>query len=547
MTLVTDSVLEASIRKRLKPFLTGDDARSYAARYMHDKCFSKFIGNGGQDGKDRALMKFLLTCERVRSISLTPETFVDEYLIGHFRDRCRNFFDGISPDELSLDNLHQLGGVGPGASVGTRHTDFYRKLYLGPQSCTSLDVYHAYLRGSRSNPLCFSAAKAASKFGVTVDRSSRLSFVEKNVTEHRTIATEPSINMFYQLAVGKVIEKRLKQVYAWDKKLTPAVNRESAFIGSIDNSLATVDLSSASDSISLQLCKMALPGYLNELLELFRCEYTKLPDGRVLKLPMISTMGNGWTFHLMTALLYCACHAVCDVFGSSGDLSRVSVFGDDIIIPSELTRWLYRLLDRLGFVVNTEKSFSDGLFRESCGHDFYQGHYVRPVFVRRLDTEASRYVAANRLLEWSCFHDIDLTPCIRLLKNSTRGFIVPRHYDYASGLRVSSVSARSKLIKGGVWRFKCLMPSLQPLHVDRDGKVGEFDISSAGNPDGAYVSLIGGYLRNGSLMLRPKDVTWRLANKMTPNWDYVNLPRIPGWDERADLNWKVKADLIFTD
>jgi hypothetical protein len=36
-------------------------------------------------------------------------------------------------------------------------------------------------------------------------------------------------------------------------------------------------------------------------------------------------------------------------------------------------------------VVNEEKSFSKGPFRESCGSDYFEGHNVRPYFVRKSD------------------------------------------------------------------------------------------------------------------------------------------------------------------
>jgi len=58
------------------------------------------------------------------------------------------------------------------------------------------------------------------------------------------------------------------------------------------------------------------------------------------------------------------------------------VYGDDIVIPVEFASEYPRMLEAVGLLVNEDKSFSTGLFRESCGVDVYGGHDVTPVKLR---------------------------------------------------------------------------------------------------------------------------------------------------------------------
>jgi len=62
---------------------------------------------------------------------------------------------------------------------------------------------------------------------------------------------------------------------------------------------------------------------------------------------------------------------------------KVRVYGDDIIVPVEFVRTVISSLESFGIRVNRTKSFWTGRFRESCGKEFYDGHDVSIVRVRR--------------------------------------------------------------------------------------------------------------------------------------------------------------------
>jgi hypothetical protein len=71
-------------------------------------------------------------------------------------------------------------------------------------------------------------------------------------------------------------------------------------------------------------------------------------------------------------------------FATSDAARSVRVFGDDIIVPGVNSDDVKLLLTACHLVVNDDKSFSHGLFRESCGMDAFSGSDVTPAYVRKL-------------------------------------------------------------------------------------------------------------------------------------------------------------------
>jgi hypothetical protein len=186
---------------------------------------------------------------------------------------------------------------------------------------------------------------------------SRFSTVPKNNSVDRPINLEPFGNMVVQRSIGTALRSVLARE-GLDLDHTADVHR----IRISDSTVATIDLKNASDSISLALCRSILPKNFMSLLEKARSEFLLGPDGLAYPMKKISSMGNGFTFELMTMILYALCQTLDD---------KSSVFGDDIIIIKTVAPQIIRLLNEVGFVVNVEKSFIDGPFRESCGANYH--------------------------------------------------------------------------------------------------------------------------------------------------------------------------------
>jgi len=101
-------------------------------------------------------------------------------------------------------------------------------------------------------------------------------------------------------------------------------------------------------------------------------------DGEVVDLSMHSSMGNGYTFPLETAIFFAVVASCVPVY----DRHLANCYGDDIICPQYAALDVIERLEYLGFEVNRRKTHLAGEFFESCGADFFRGVNVRPMYMR---------------------------------------------------------------------------------------------------------------------------------------------------------------------
>lgn len=237
---------------------------------------------------------------------------------------------------------------------------------------------------------------------VEVVRGSEYFTVPKTATTLRGACKEPELNMFCQKAIGSMIRSRLRRV-GIDLN-DQGRNRSLALEGSLTGLLATIDLKNASDSVALR-CLDLLPEDWRRYINMTRSEEVLLPNGKWHRLAKVSSMGNGFTFELESLIFWAITSSCVDLLGCLD--RRVGVYGDDIIVTSEAATSVIGSLSYLGFVTNSEKTFYEGYFRESCGGHFHSGRDVTPFFMRRglLDLE-DRYHFLNSLNRW--LHDDDL-------------------------------------------------------------------------------------------------------------------------------------------
>lgn len=201
--------------------------------------------------------------------------------------------------------------------------------------------------------------------------------VPKNAKTDRTIAVEPGGNSWIQSGIGKSIRRRLRfSGYNLDSDLK---NQRGAYIGSIDDSLATIDFKAASDTISIETVRLLLPTRWFDVLDAARSRLYTL-NKRPAVSHKFSTMGNGFTFELESLIFLAIGLACCDSLGL--DDEAVSIFGDDLVVPVECVPELTKMCTFLGFTINTDKSFSAGPFRESCGSYYFNGVDVKPIFLK---------------------------------------------------------------------------------------------------------------------------------------------------------------------
>jgi hypothetical protein len=143
--------------------------------------------------------------------------------------------------------------------------------------------------------------------------------------------------------------------------------------------LATLDLKDASDRLRLDVVKRLFPENWAEALEACRSGQTELPDGRLVTLNKHAPMGSAVCFPVMALVIWSLLTAIAP----KQERKLILVYGDDIIVPCHMAKAAIAVLESVGLMVNTSKSFTQGPFRESCGKEYFLGQDVTPVRLRQ--------------------------------------------------------------------------------------------------------------------------------------------------------------------
>ena len=551
-------------------FYPGISQRQVAMSSLASSLLKKFHNDEASDDRDSKALALFLKCNEKCRLSgpLVPRRLDEEYVLGELKSLIYDFFNPPhrlvlsesceppfaqvpikrEPFLLNLDDIATHFGLGSGSNIGVSSTDFYTKYVNSSMSHTNVLLPSLFRQAiSRDKFWPDVEVYRAKIFGSDIVRGNRLSFVPKSRVISRTICTEPLLNMFFQKGIGGVLQSRLKEVCGIDLSKQPDKNAILARIGSETGKFGTIDLSSASDSISISLLKELLQPHDLDWLMRCRSPLTILPDGREIELHMISSMGNGFTFPLQTVIFSClvravykvACIPTCHPRGRS--LGNYGVFGDDIIVDYRVYDLVCRCLNLLGFTVNSDKSFNEGLFRESCGHDFYSGYNVRGVYLKTLLDANDIYSAINRLNRWSATHGIFLTRTIKRLRHGCRFIGVP--YDEAddSGIKVPESLLRSarrdcngaiKYLASVVSPRSVLIPPVSAdgiIHPDDLKRIRRFLPDFNYSSDGLLFCFLAGWLRSSSRSTFGALIGLRVSRPRA-----VLRRRVcPGWDSRA--------------
>lgn len=530
----------------------------FACRNMRRTLLSKFADDGLATADQAAIDLFLVNNERVRSVQLPslglhPSQDCDPQMhriLTDIREHLWRFFHydraGLDP-VLTVEEILFNGDFGPGASQDASGTDFVAKIGCSTMSYSSGYWLEAWKHLACSNPTtCRCENHRDLLCGARRRRSSKLNCVPKKAEISRTIATENLLDMYVQKGIGKLISDRLASVHSLDLTDQPAINRTLARIGSWEGGFGTIDLSMASDSISLQLLRALFPRNVAEILLSASVRYTLLPDGREVELGMVSTMGNGFTFPLQTLLFTEVVKAVyrelrIDILDARrgyrhdtpvgcfvADFERLpnwAVFGDDIIVDDEAYHLVVAVLSQLGFVVNNEKSYSEGPFRESCGGDYYHGHQVRGVYIKTLKTPHDFDIAFNLVYEWCCDHGVHLKRVLSYLYQRSTKVEVPLWSDVDHGVRTPFSLVTLDMVFNGSRRWHqvyglCGSLAYQGWRARSKKFRYSEEVDRIGLLDAAhYLAFLKGVLRDGVVSVRETRASYTKRWIVIPNWD----------------------------
>lgn len=256
----------------------------------------------------------------------------------------------------------------------------------------------------------------------SLTKSSIGTVVPKDATVDRFIAVEPLGNSMVQQGIASMLAHYLRkwQIYLENQNRNRELARRASTIGFSTDGWATIDLSSASDTIVYELVKYLLPEGWFKLLDAARTSQVEVEKEVVPGYSSFCTMGNAFTFPLQ-CLIFGALTRACMRETNCG-MKEYRVYGDDIIAPIPSSALLVEALRFCGFVPNTDKTFVTGFFRESCGGDYLCGYDVRPIYIRKsLSAATTRHSFFNLLQRSSPSH-----PCLlTLLEAESKPLVGP--------------------------------------------------------------------------------------------------------------------------
>lgn len=242
-------------------------------------------------------------------------------------------------------------------------------------------------------------ATFAEHYGVK-GATSKIVCVPKSYKSARVIAEESAVNAFIGQSVNKFIWGKTNVSEYYDPS-TQAPNRADAIYGSLDGHIATIDSSSASDSVSKELLRLVMPPRVYNLI-MEAASTHALVGNKSVKLYIALTSGTGLTFTTETIVFIIIVRVAYSWYTTytGEELLPFHVFGDDITIDARVYDLVVEIMTECGFVVNLEKSYSSGtLYRESCGVEAYHGYHWDATYYPRSGVVGS--TPAETVARWT--------------------------------------------------------------------------------------------------------------------------------------------------
>ncbi|DAD52815.1 TPA_asm: RNA-directed RNA polymerase [ssRNA phage SRR7976357_2] len=564
----------------------GCSPRQYAAAALLRSIVKKFQDEIDQEAADKAAWELFHTMnDRCKDWELRTDELgpYDDVVVGHFKKAVYDFFTVEGYPLIDEAKILPHVDFGPGSGPGADRTDFVTKIGQSRLTASSpliVQLFDGWVRDHSTRLDCEIARSLA--FGSPeIVEAVNITAVPKTAKISRLVKPEPLLNMFFQKGVQEVLEDRLRELYHIDLSDQDLINQDLARKGSITGDYSTVDLSSASDTISLGLCRALIPRADFTWLNLLRSKKA-ISDRGVVELHMMATMGNAFCFPLETAIFACAVDATYRALGiplwkkrrtlcfvrdeESKEVTGIQprtcapnfgVFGDDIVVREEAYDTLCRLLRALGFLPNMEKSFTrrDGSFRESCGADYIYGVNVRGVYATSLKRMQDRMTLINGLVDWSARTRIYLPVTIELLMGGLPAVPVPPWENPDSGIRVplACISARSKVYRAvgrgdsdyqGSYLYKRYVPVSRDFSLGADESVETPNTTRMvyWNSSAIFMAAVKGHARSGRISVRMYEVRYKKRLGVAPCWDYMP-PRDSRYGYRQD--WYSIATAYF--
>lgn len=233
--------------------------------------------------------------------------------------------------------------------------------------------------------------------------------VPKSYKIRRFIAQEEAGRAYHMQAVRIGLRRALFEhgIDLYDQGINQKIAREA----SVSTFICTADLHAASDSNSYMLVKnlMRYDPDLFGILTKWRGKYVNVrKQNRILH--MFASSGSPECFETETlvfvSLLYGCADYLLDMDYISFDewnlyCDLINAYGDDLVFHSDMFPFVKDVFEKLGFVINTEKSHfrEDDLYRESCGVEYFNGADISNKYFPRKLLTFKGVTSAQQLLK----------------------------------------------------------------------------------------------------------------------------------------------------
>jgi hypothetical protein len=540
----------------------GCSAKQFAAAALLRSIPKKYQGNINQVEADKAAFCVFNEMNN-RCSSWQPQTDClgpfDEIVIGEIEKAVWEFFNPEGFPLIDLASIEHGVDFGPGTAPGARDSSYLDKIghsNLTASSQIVIDLFDQWVKSSSlrvDTELCRTLLVGRPE----VIDAVKITPVPKTSKISRLVKPEPLLNMFFQKGVQRILEGRLLSYFGIDLASQPEVNSSLAKLGSIHGCFSTLDLSSASDCLSMNLCEKLIPRSSLLWMKLLRSDKA-IADGEIVKLHMMATMGNAFCFPLETAIFACIVKGVYAALGLpfhkrgtsyvystdevTGEVTTVNsvwkqpnwaVFGDDIIVTDDAEDTVVRMLNYYGFILNKDKSYGhlDGCFRESCGADYYFGSNVRGVYVKTLNTEQDWFILINNLTDWSAKVGILLPLTLEFCKDQVNRVEVPPWENPDSGIRMPldcvqtrAVFRQARPFKNGAdyqgsYLYKRWVPRDMSDDVSSEVRAEK---NQYWNSSAIFQAAVKGSLRGGRVSCTFWDTPYYKRIGVAPCWDHIS-------------------------
>jgi len=229
---------------------------------------------------------------------------------------------------------------------------------------------------------------------------SRLCVVPKDHRGPRIICAEPKEIQFAQQGLARVLCNIVASDPIASRHIHFRDQRPNFRLSRYYKRVATVDLSDASDHVSMALMRAIFPREVCDILSRVRSILVRDPDEELTRVYCYATMGSALCFPVET-LVFWAIAQAC-VPDNVKEAADVLVFGDDIIVPLEYLDRVCDSLQQCDLIINRKKTCGPCTpVRESCGSWFWFGKDARCVQIKSFPTAKGDYAPWCACIEYA--------------------------------------------------------------------------------------------------------------------------------------------------